>query len=417
MKANNEEAKSLILASQELVHQAEHELSENDAKACENIAKYVQLREKVIEKSIKQFYTTYQQIKNCSFEGADITHEGEDFEDIKENFYTQSPKIEPLEISYISTSGFSSVIVGVIYSLITLAILLAIGIIKSGSMVYLDAVPTLEMYQPILNFYGELIAKSDGTPLIGLGFIAGVSIFVGLFFAMIRYHGRSSKNLQHAKKTFEQAQEHKAEKDIQNEKILTLCEFTHKIDSSVHSLNVYLEEYHAVMKRIIHVEGDDYNHYTPLSRQKIQTAIILYHIMQKIMHTNIVTDGAEVNPESHHELSLAKHYLEAIKHGELGNYDETVYEDAEESQEEDNDATHQEQESHEDDELQHGEDEAQHQEEAHIEDETTQHENHQEETHEQEAHQHKENEVLEHETHEQEESSQEEEPKKEVTQH
>ncbi len=330
MKANNQEAKSLILESKELLDQADNELHENDAKACENIAKYAQLREEIIEKSIKHFYNTYQKIKNCTFEGADISYIEDNLEDIKENFYSKAPKIEPLDISQVKTAGFSSFIMGIIYSVITLAILLAIGIAKSGTMIYLDVIPTLDMYKPILDFYGNIVAPNRGTAMMGLAFIAGTSVTVGLILAMLRYHGRSNKNLQTAQKTLEIAKEHKAEKDTQNNKILALCEYTHKVDTSIYSLNIYLEEYYAIMKRILHVEGDNYNKYSPISRQKIQTGVILYNTIQKVMNTNIVSEDAEVNPESHHELSLAKHYLEAIKHSELGNYDDTVYEEVEE---------------------------------------------------------------------------------------
>ncbi len=325
MTGNNKEAKSLIVASQELLSEADSSLQESDNQACENVAKYAQLRDEVLEQSIKHFDDTYQEINNCTFQGSEVTYSDEKLEDIKEHFYNEAPSITPIIIPHISTAGFSSLIVGLIWGALTFAILLGVGMNMSGSLIYLDVMPTMEKLQPIFDFYGNVLTPGRGTAMNGMLFMGVLSAAVVFIFALLRYHGRSSKNLRAAQQTLEAAETQKIEKDVQNSKIMTLCEYTQKLDSALHSLHVYLEEYNATINRIIHIEGNDFDEYSAPSQQKIETGVILYNTTQRVMNTDIITTDGALNPISRHELALAEQRLEEIKYGELHYQEEVFY--------------------------------------------------------------------------------------------
>ncbi|MEA3522286.1 MAG: hypothetical protein U9R50_04875 [Campylobacterota bacterium] len=330
MTGNNKEAKTLIAASQELLSEADTTLQESDNQACENVAKYAQLRDEVLEQSVKRFDETYQDIENCSFIGSEVAYSDEKLEDIKEHFYNEAPAIAPIIIPNIRTAGFSSLIIGLIWSAITFAILLGVGMNLSGTLIYLDVMPTMEKLQPLFDFYGNVLTPGRGTAMNGMLFMGFLSVAVGFIFALLRYHGRSNKNLSAAQQTFEAAQAQKIEKDVQNSKIMTLCEYTQNLDKALHSLHVYLEEYNAVVNRIIHIEGSDFNEYCAPSQQKIETGVILYKTTQRVMNTDIITAEGALNPISRHELALAEERLEEIQYGELKYKEETFYVEPEE---------------------------------------------------------------------------------------
>ncbi len=325
MIANNQKAKELVTKSQELLSEADNELQTSDNQACENVAKYVQLRKDVLERSISDFDSTYQKIKNCSFQDSEVTYSNKELEDIKEHFYNETPKIVPIDIPHISTAGFSSLIVGLFWSALALVIFIAVSMAMTGSKIYLDVMPTAEQVQPLFEFYANILVPSGGTATQGILFVVGISALIGLICTFIRYHGRSNENLRKAQAVHEEAEKQKIEKDIQNSKIMTLCEYTQKLDETVHTLHVYLEEYNAILHRIIHTEGDDFDEYRLLSRKKVETAAILYKVILRIMNTDIVTADGALNPLSRHALAIAEERLDELSYGELTYQEETPY--------------------------------------------------------------------------------------------
>jgi len=325
MTANNQKAKELIATSQELLNEADDVLRASDDQACENVSKYVQLREDVLEQSVKNFNATYQKINNCSFQDAELNYSGKELEDIKEHFYNETPKIVPIDIPHIRTAGFSSLLIGLFWSALTFVIFIAVSMFMTGSKIYLDVMPTAEQTQPLFEFYGNIVMSANGTAFHGILFTSVISVLIGLIIALLTYHGRSSKNLLLAQNVHEAAQEQKVEKDIQNSKIMTLCEYTQKLDSTVHTLHVYLEEYNAILHRILHTEGDDFEGYRLLSRKKIETAAILYKVISRIMDTDIVTADGALNPLSQHALAIAEERIEELSYGELSYQEEAPY--------------------------------------------------------------------------------------------
>ncbi len=329
MTANNQKAIELIAQSQELLRKADKDLLATDEQACENVEKYVQLREAILQKSISEFDEVYQKIRNCSFQDSKITHSNKELEDIKEHFFKEAPEIEPLDIPHISTAGFSSLIVGLFWGTLTFAIFIAVAIFMTESKINFDVMPTLQQVEPLLKLYASIVMPSNPTVTNGFLFIMAVSVFIGFIFALMRYHKRSKHNLHVAKKVHEVAQKQKVQKDIQNTKIMTLCEYTQKLDTIVYTLHVYLDEYNAILHRILHTEGDDFESYRLLSRKKVETAAILYGVITRIMNTDIVTADGTLNPLSRHALILAQERLEELSYGELSYREETPYVDSE----------------------------------------------------------------------------------------
>jgi hypothetical protein len=330
MLENNKKAKELIQESKELLAEADNELKEHDDSACEYVAKYAQLREDVLSKSVQLFENTYDKIENCIFPDAEITYTEKELEDIKENFYNKAPKIEPVEIPSISTGGFSSMIVGIIWSAIAFILIIGIGAKLTGTVIDPRAIPAtldqvMKLIDPILNFYGDVLTPNRGTAQNGLILVGAVSAFIGFLFAIMRYHSISSKNLKLAQEIYEKAQAQKIEKDIQRSKIVTLCEHTQRVDEAVHTLHIYLEEYNATLVRILHIEGNNFETYKELSRQKVQTAAILYKELSRLMETEIVAQDGELNPISLYALSLATQRLNEIEDGELEFQEEVPY--------------------------------------------------------------------------------------------
>jgi hypothetical protein len=330
MLENNKKAKELIQESKELLAEADSELKEHDDSACEYVAKYAQLREDVLSKSVQLFENTYDKIENCIFPDAEITYTEKELEDIKENFYNKAPKIEPVEIPSISTGSFSSMIVGIIWSAIAFILIIGIGAKLTGTVIDPRAIPAtldqvMKLIDPKLNFYADVLTPNRGTAQNGLILVGAVSAFIGFLFAIMRYHSISSKNLKLAQEIYEKAQAQKIEKDIQRSKIVTLCEHTQRVDEAVHTLHIYLEEYNATLVRILHIEGNNFETYKELSRQKVQTAAILYKELSRLMETEIVAQNGELNPISLYALSLATQRLNEIEDGELKFQEEIPY--------------------------------------------------------------------------------------------
>ncbi|MEA1920177.1 MAG: hypothetical protein U9N52_10080 [Campylobacterota bacterium] len=305
MIKNNKEAKSLVDASQKMLDEANSDIAQNDNRVCENISKYANLRDDVLEKSLKRFDTTYLNIQNCTFKGADITQLDDEMEDIKVHFEEKLPEISSLEISKINTALASSIFIGVFTALAIIAILLFLGMQAMNLTMNPNQLPTCEQLEPIFQFYGDLILPNRGDMLEGLVFITLIPTLIGLFIALTRYHRRSAVNLNTAQSLFEAAKIQHVEKMAQNQKIMTLCQYTQKLDEVLRTLQVYLDEYNAIMRRIVHIEGEDFGNYSIPSRQKIETAALLYKTTRSLMNTDIITDEGDLNAQSRMNLETA----------------------------------------------------------------------------------------------------------------
>ena len=330
MLQKNKEAKSLIQSTQELIQETDKELQSYDDHACESISKYAQLRKEILDGSLKEFEEHYETISNYDYIYKGVTFSDEELENVQDNFYEKAPTIEPIEIPRLSTGGFSSIIVGLIWGIISIVLFIGGGIFMTKTKIDPNALPktvdeAMTLLNPIFTHFGNIIVPENGTALHGMLLVGGVSAVVALLFGLSRYHSRSTKNLQLTKEIHEKAQEQKLQKKLQQEKIMSLCKYTQDVDATLYTLNLYLQEYNAVIKRILHTEGDDYDNMTELSRKKIQTAAIIDREIIRLINTEMVTENGEVNPLSRYALTLAKEYLQEIRDGELEIREETPY--------------------------------------------------------------------------------------------
>lgn len=305
MIKNNNKAKELVASSKQMLEDVENEILQSDAHACESIEKYIRLREEVLEQSLKRFDEAYLNIQNPNFKGADLTQLDDTMEDIKMRLQEKLPPIEPLDIPEINTAFSSSLFLGLFSALGILAVLLFIGAQATGIALNLNALPTQEQYESLLQFYGNLLLPNRGNIQEGLIFILLLPLSVGLILALSRYYKRSRYNLNHAQAIFQAASAQHLEKSAQNKKIMTLCQYTQKLDETLGTLQVYLDEYIATMRRILRTEGEDFSQYALSSRKKIETAVLLYKTTRSLMITDVVGDEGVPNEESRLRLDAA----------------------------------------------------------------------------------------------------------------
>ncbi len=322
MLKNNQKAKAIVESTQELIKETDNELQSYDNHACENISKYTQLRQEILTGSVKEFEEHYKNILNYDYVYKGVTFSHEELEDVKENFYEKTPTIEPIEVPKISTAGFSSILVGIIWGIISVALFIGAGIFMTKTVIDPNALPktideAINLLNPIFTHYGNIVLPGEGGTLEGMLLIGGVSFVVILLFALSRYHSRSTKNLQITQEAHQKAQEQKVAKQMQQTKIISLCKYTQDLDATLYTLHLYLQEYNAIIKRILHTEGNNYDEFMELSRKKIQTAAIIDREIIRLMNTDIVTESGELNPLSRYALTLAKECLENLKNGEL----------------------------------------------------------------------------------------------------
>jgi hypothetical protein len=322
MLKKNKEAKSIVESTQALIEETDKEFQSYDEHACENISKYAQLRQNILDGSVKEFEENYDAISNYDYIYKGVRFSDEELEDVRENFYEKAPTIEPIEVPHISSGGFSSIIIGLIWGIISIAAFIGAGIFMTKTKIDPNALPktlddALNVLNPIFVHFGNIIVPNHGTALHGMLLIGGVSVVVALLFGLSRYHARSTKNLHASQEALRKAEEQKELKKEQQKKIMSLCKYTQSVDETLYTLDLYLKEYNAVIKRILHTEGDNFEEFMDISKQKVQTAAILDRELLRLINTEIVTQNGELNPLNRYSLSMAQKRLEEIRNGEL----------------------------------------------------------------------------------------------------
>ncbi len=302
MLKNNIKAKELSQSAKELLHEADSELEESSCQLDENLQAYIALRSSVINKSLKEFDTTYSEIKNIELDDTKLSIGQEELENINSTFNSSLGKIKDVHIQKVKSGSFGAFFKAIIYAVITFLVAVIGGILASGSNIYLDKMPQQSQITNLLVWFGNLIHPGHGDVIKGSLLLGGGIALVVFLVIFTKIIFRASQNLKRAKLSHAQADATHHKKVSHIQKTVSLSEYTLELATILKTLQIYMNEFNAVMHRIIHVEGKDFNNYTQQSKKDIQTAVIISKRINTIITTNIIAEDGEITPDTRQAL-------------------------------------------------------------------------------------------------------------------
>jgi len=310
MLHTNQKAKALSDSAKELLVTADNALTKSSCELNENLQQYFALRSSVSNKTLKDFDDTYFDIKNVDFDDAGLNIGHGELENIDHMFRSTLEPIEEVNVEEVKSGGIGATLKAFFAAAVTFIVMLLGGIFLSGANVYLDKIPDTPELNTLLTWFGNFLAPERGDPTKGAILLIGVPLLVFVLVLAANLIIKAQRNLNAAKAALEKANEVHEKKSSQAHKSITLSEYAQTLNDTLKTLQVYMHEYNAVMQRILHVEGDDYEAYSRDSKKAVRTAVTIFKRINAIIRTNVIAKNGEISPEARQALAKCKECLE-----------------------------------------------------------------------------------------------------------
>ena len=258
---------------------------------------YTKLRNDIQKQVTEPFSDLWNQIKNADFKGASLAKGIIKPDDIIEKYYQKnSPKKTP-EFTVLKTGApkafFASLVIAVlVFAIILIAVALTMGM-------KLPELADPQQIKNILAWIGDAVEKTlpfipIKSDVLGLVTTAAAAILVANIVAMRIVYKRSKKSLLEAKATNAEVEEVCVERYAQCDKMNGVSFYLEESSEKLATLQLYMEEYAAVARRIMHIEGLDYGEYAARSKEALQTAVAFYAALRSILVANMLDANGEV---------------------------------------------------------------------------------------------------------------------------
>ncbi len=310
MLHTNKKAKELSNSAKELLVTADNALTQSSCELNENLQQYFALRSSVSNKTLKDFDDTYFEIKNIDFDDAGLNIGHGELENIDHMFRNTLEPIEEVEVEAVKSGGVGATFKAVLVATFTFIALLLAGIFLSGANVYLDKIPSTPELNTLLTWFGNFLAPGRGDPTKGAILLIGIPLLVFVLILVTNLIIKAQRNLKRAKTALEKANEVHEKKHSQAQKSITLSEYAKTLHDTLKTLQVYMHEYNAIMQRILHVEGDNYEEYSRDSKKAVRTAVTIFKRINAIIRTNVIAKNGDISPEARQALEKCKECLE-----------------------------------------------------------------------------------------------------------
>lgn len=310
MFQNNKKAKELSSNAKELLEKAKHEFHESSCQLNENLQHYIALRKAVTSKTLKEFDDTYSTIENVTLEETPITFDTHELESVDHNFYNSLEEVKEVVVEEVKSGSFGAFFKAALYSVTAFIVAVLVGIFASGSNIYLDKMPEESQLNDLLMWFGNIADPGQGDATKGALLLAVLIAAIVFIVVFTKMSTRAAQNLKKAEIALAQADSVHHKKSAHTQKALTLSEYALALSKTLKTLQVYMNEFNAIMQRIIHVEGHDFNDYLEQSKKDINMAVTISKRIHNIITTNIIAENGEITPETREALEQCKECLE-----------------------------------------------------------------------------------------------------------
>lgn len=309
----NKKAKDLIASAEKMLHDVDSEIEKTDSLFESDLQRYTALRDDVSAHSLKTFDDTYMQIQNVDFKGSELTYTDETMEDIGDEFCKCKHEIEPVVIEKVKTGVFTAVAGALFAGLATFAAAVSAAVLQTGMKVDFQKMPDREQIVSLFEWFGGGMLQEGSGDMMSGGYILGGGVGIVMLIAgYLILNARSGKNLHAAEEKFSEATASHLDKSTQNRKTMSMAEYIETLEKNLQTLKVYMDEFNAVLKRIIHIEGTDYASYSMNSQKDIHTALSIYKHAKSLICTKVVGGEGAVASASRDELEKSSEFLKEM---------------------------------------------------------------------------------------------------------
>ena len=221
---------------------------------------------------------------------------------------------EPVKIENINKGKGGSSFIALLVTLIALATALAGGAVAVGLPLKPETFTNPDNIMKILTFIGgDFYYPSYGHPYVGIALLVLLALVVWLMAKGFSMGKTAKKNLAKAQTVKANADNYCQNRLEARAQISALQEALSQYANLLETCDIYSDEYNATVRRIIHVEGNDYDKLRAPSKTVIERAVTCAKAVTPLVAVSIVEEETTVpSPTLTQAIEQAQHVVAAL---------------------------------------------------------------------------------------------------------
>ena len=198
--------------------------------------------------------------------------------------------IEPVHIRDVKGGKGGAFFVSLIAALVTVAAALVIGAVGTGQPLVKETFTDIPRLEKILTWLsGGAFDPDMGNPAFGAVVLGLAAIAAWMITWSVMMGKASKRNLETAEAIYAEAENYHEKKTRYTDAIDALVEDLERFEKILETCDVYMQEYNAVLQRILHTEGTDYEAYRNVSKDVVKRAAECAEALVPLLNIAIVT--------------------------------------------------------------------------------------------------------------------------------
>ncbi len=312
---NQKKAEELIEEARRLITEADDRAKGAKERLERKVAEVDKLRNHLSKSTLKQFHDLFSRIDGAEpIELVDIPERP--FSAQAEELIDRLDSVEPVEIGGAKRGKLSSILGSLLAALLTLLVAVVIAAVATGIPLDPQTLHSPETVRTILTWIGGgAFGYAQASPLLGGAGLAAATLAAGLIVWSILMAKRSGSNLAEAQNSFADAQTYHERKERYISAMESLSEELARFGEILETIDIFMQEYNAVVKRILHTEGRDFMKYKEASKEVVGRAALCAEALAPMLGIAIVTTEGEPSEQLADTLRKGTIYRDALVDG------------------------------------------------------------------------------------------------------
>ena len=302
---NQRKAQELIAEAVDLIESVDERFARAREALNERAKRLDAVRSHLIQKSLARFRERLETIENePAQEIAPVAEESVAWQ--LQSLYERA-EIAPVDIKEVRKGKARAFFGALTAAVLTVVVALVVAAVATGKPLNLQTFTDLSKLDPLLTWIGGgAIPGRLGNPLLGVAGLALGAVVAWLITWSVMMGKTARRNLATARQVYEEAQSYHDKKIRYAEAAEELERKLATLEKNLETCDIYLQEYNAVLRRILHTEGHDFESFKVHSKEAVERAMACARALVPMLNTAIVTT----------EGTPAKQLDEAIEWGE-----------------------------------------------------------------------------------------------------
>ena len=303
-------AESLAAEARQALVRADETFHETLQNLKEAAARLRKTREAALKKGVARFAELSDAIADRPFEvrESELPDEEERIESL-----VAACRVEPVTIRDVTGGKAGAFFTALIVSLLALVAALIGGAVGSGQPLAPETFTQMPKLMRIFEWLGGgFIAPRYANPFVGIGALLLLLWLVWLIVRGIKMGKAARKNLAVAETMHEDACRYADEKSGHCHNLTALTRELTTLEELLYTCQIYLDEYNASLRRILHTEGDRFDNFKASSRQLVERANACTVAMRPLLESTVSLETTDPSKQIRQSVVYGTMVVEAL---------------------------------------------------------------------------------------------------------